>query len=68
MCNSCACGTQGQVVAVVGRVGSGKTSLLNSILGEMMKCRGVVAVASLHTGQFCRQSTLIFVCVCVIIK
>ncbi|KAK3858134.1 hypothetical protein Pcinc_035658 [Petrolisthes cinctipes] len=42
--------SKGQVVAVVGRVGSGKTSLLNSILGEMTKCRGVVAVASLHTG------------------
>ncbi|XP_068230080.1 ATP-binding cassette sub-family C member 10 isoform X2 [Palaemon carinicauda] len=42
--------SKGQIVAVVGRVGSGKTSLLNAILAEMNKSHGVVAVASLHTG------------------
>ncbi|XP_045610459.1 ATP-binding cassette sub-family C member 10 [Procambarus clarkii] len=42
--------SKGQVVAIVGRVGSGKTSLINAILAEMIKAHGVVAVAALHTG------------------
>ncbi|XP_042231259.1 ATP-binding cassette sub-family C member 10-like [Homarus americanus] len=42
--------SKGQVVAIVGRVGSGKTSVLNAILAEMTKTHGVVAVAALHNG------------------
>lgn len=42
--------SKGQVVAIVGRVGSGKTSLLNAIMAEMVKIHGVVAVAALHSG------------------
>lgn len=41
---------KGEVVAVIGRTGSGKTSLLNAILAEVSKVRGVVAVADLHHG------------------
>lgn len=35
--------TPGQLVAVVGQVGSGKSSLLSAILGEMEKIRGNVS-------------------------
>lgn len=34
----------GQIIAVVGHVGSGKTSLLLSILGEMQKLHGSIFV------------------------
>lgn len=36
--------TRGSLIAVVGRVGSGKSSLLSAILGEMDKLRGYVGV------------------------
>ena len=36
--------SRGSLVAVVGRVGSGKSSLLSAMLGEMEKLRGDVAV------------------------
>lgn len=32
----------GELVAVVGKVGSGKSSLLNSLFGEMVKFRGAI--------------------------
>ena len=35
---------QGQLVAVVGQVGAGKSSLLSAILGEMEKLQGRVTV------------------------
>ena len=35
---------QGQLVAVVGQVGAGKSSLLSAILGEMEKLQGKVTV------------------------
>ncbi|CAI9724597.1 resistance-associated 1-like isoform X1 [Octopus vulgaris] len=38
--------TQGTLVAVVGVVGSGKSSLISAILGEMEKCSGKVNVQS----------------------
>ncbi|XP_050731824.1 ATP-binding cassette sub-family C member 10-like [Eriocheir sinensis] len=41
---------KGQVVAVVGRVGSGKSSLLSAVCAEMNKCGGAVAVAGLENG------------------
>ncbi|CAL4131882.1 unnamed protein product, partial [Meganyctiphanes norvegica] len=41
---------KGQVIGIVGRVGSGKSSLINAILAEMDKVHGVVAVAALHRG------------------
>ena len=34
----------GELVAVVGPVGSGKSSLISSLLGEMNKMKGVVTV------------------------
>lgn len=36
--------SRGQLIAIVGRVGSGKSSLLNSLLGEMEKLSGHVGV------------------------
>lgn len=35
---------EGQLVAVVGVVGSGKSSLLSAVLGEMEKLQGTVTV------------------------
>ena len=35
---------QGQLVAVVGQVGAGKSSLLSAILGEMHKVKGSVSL------------------------
>lgn len=35
---------EGQIVAVVGRVGSGKSSLIQAILGELVKARGNVKI------------------------
>ena len=34
---------RGQLVAVVGQVGSGKSSLLNAALGEMIPCGGNIS-------------------------
>ena len=34
----------GRLIAVVGPVGAGKTSLINCIMGEMVKLRGRVAM------------------------
>ena len=36
--------TKGQLYAVVGQVGAGKTSLLSAILGEIKKLSGTVAI------------------------
>lgn len=38
-------------MAVVGKVGAGKTSLLHALLAEMSKTHGIVAVAALHNGK-----------------
>lgn len=38
------CIPEGSLVAVVGHVGSGKSSLLSALLGEMDKLEGSVAV------------------------
>ena len=38
------CIPDGSLVAVVGHVGSGKSSLLSALLGEMDKLEGAVAV------------------------
>ena len=35
---------EGQLIGVVGHLGSGKTSLISSILGEMKKISGIVNV------------------------
>ena len=37
--------TKGKFVAIVGNVGSGKSSLLNAMLGEMEKCCGSVNIS-----------------------
>lgn len=43
---------QGQLVAVVGTVGSGKSSLLSAFLGEMDKLNGKVNTkVSIHSGN-----------------
>ncbi|XP_076441602.1 ATP-binding cassette sub-family C member 10-like [Babylonia areolata] len=41
---------KGQLVGVIGRVGSGKSSLLNAILAEMSRLRGQVSVQGLQRG------------------
>lgn len=41
---------RGQLVGVIGRVGAGKTSLLNAITAEMRKKGGEVYVAGLASG------------------
>ena len=45
---------RGSLVAVVGSVGAGKSSLISAILGEMEKLRGTVTVQVLspHSGNF----------------
>ena len=35
---------EGSLVAVVGQVGSGKSSLINAMLGEMDKVRGNITI------------------------
>lgn len=45
----------GELVAIVGRVGSGKTSLLNCILGEMKKRRGRIEEADLALSYACQR-------------
>ena len=44
---------QGELVAVVGAVGSGKSSLLNALLGEMSVTKGTVEVNG--SVAFCDQ-------------
>ena len=42
--------SQGELVGVVGRVGSGKSSLLSAITAEMIKLQGDVSVACVGSG------------------
>ncbi|XP_069116796.1 ATP-binding cassette sub-family C member 10-like [Argopecten irradians] len=42
--------TKGQFIGVVGKVGSGKSSLLNAILAEMSRKEGEISVSSLENG------------------
>lgn len=44
MCRLNVCIPEGSLVAVVGHVGSGKSSLLSALLGEMEKLEGTIAV------------------------
>lgn len=41
---------QGDLIGVIGRVGSGKSSLLNAIQGEMCRLSGSVVVSALSDG------------------
>ena len=41
---------QGAFVGVIGKVGSGKSSLLNAILGEMHKDSGDISISVLTSG------------------
>lgn len=43
---------QGELVAVVGMVGSGKSSLLSAMLGEMEKLEGKVTVQVRYNFKF----------------
>ena len=53
---------KGQMVAIVGQVGSGKTSLLNAVLGELDKVQGEVkvkgSVAYISQQAFLKNDTL----------
>lgn len=41
---------QGDFVGIIGKVGSGKTSLLNAILGEMIKLDGEITSSDINMG------------------
>lgn len=41
---------QGQLIGIMGKIGSGKTLLLDGILAEIMKTTGVIAVNDDHKG------------------
>lgn len=49
---------QGQLVAIVGRVGSGKSSILSAILGDMTKQKGSIEreVSSVVVRPLCLSS------------
>ena len=51
---------EGALIAVVGQVGTGKTSLLSAILGEMKKVQGRVNVKVLHLIQILME--IIYLC------
>ena len=51
---------RGQLVAIVGPVGSGKTSLLQGLIGEMRKTDGNIVFGS--SVGYCPQSAWIQVC------
>lgn len=44
LCRINVCIPEGALVAVVGHVGSGKSSLLSALLGEMQKLEGNVSI------------------------
>ena len=44
---------KGELMGVIGKVGSGKSSLLSSILGEMTKVSGKIAVQVKSFVKFC---------------
>ena len=50
---------RGQLVAIVGLVGSGKTGLLQGLIGETRNTRGSIAFGSVG---YCPQSVWIQVC------
>lgn len=53
VCRLNVCIPEGCLVAVVGHVGSGKSSLLSALLGEMDRVEGTVAVkVAFHTYSF----------------
>ena len=51
---------RGQLVAIVGAVGSGKSSLLQGLIGEMRKTEGKVIFGG--SVAYCSQSAWIQVC------
>jgi ABC-type glutathione transport system ATPase component len=51
---------RGQLVAIVGSVGSGKTSLLQGLIGEMRKIQGSIVFGG--SVGYCPQSAWIQVC------
>lgn len=52
VCRLNVCIPEGSLVAVVGPVGSGKSSLLSALLGEMDKLEGTVIVqVTAHFGE-----------------
>lgn len=42
---------RGQMIAVVGQVGEGKSSLLSAVLGEIEKVKGYVAMNVTHNND-----------------
>jgi ABC-type multidrug transport system fused ATPase/permease subunit len=53
---------RGQIAAVVGPVGAGKTSLLQALIGEMRRTTGSVRFGG--SVAYCSQSAWIQVCFC----
>ena len=53
---------KGELVAVIGRVGAGKSSLINAILGNMERCGGSATcggrVAYVPQNPWCQNLTL----------
>lgn len=47
---------QGQLVGIVGPVGSGKSSLLAALLGEIQGIRGFVSVDGVDDGKISRKA------------
>ena len=45
--------SRGQLVAVIGPVGAGKSSLLSAILGQMQRCDGNISVNVRRSGLRC---------------
>ena len=41
---------QGELIGIIGTVGSGKSSLLNAIVAEMRRRSGVISIANLEEG------------------
>lgn len=51
---------QGSLLAVVGHVGCGKSSLISALLGEMEKLEGEVSIRVGNKSEFTQQTILSF--------
>ena len=52
---------EGEIVAIVGQVGTGKSSLVSAILGEMLTLQGNITIKvrmieSMNTLYFCKDN------------
>ena len=53
---------KGSLVAIVGTVGSGKSSILSAILGEMHKTRGTIQVQVIRMQSSYNSIVSLFIC------